>query len=188
MTLEQAQYIARYNQQQQNPYVGNNFQGQGWRNNQNFPWKNTQNSGQPMQSNIQPKEKKVDLEEALAHMMTSHTAFMNETKANFQNQAQQLQNQSTQLQNQGAQLRNLEVQMGQMATMLSERPQGSLPSTSEVNPRGEGKEHCKAITLRSGREVAAPGPPPVIVTELKQSDQDEQKVNTEQKDGECWEK
>ena len=28
MTLEQAQYIARYNQQQQNPYVGNNFQGQ----------------------------------------------------------------------------------------------------------------------------------------------------------------
>ena len=184
MTLEQAQYIARYNQQQQNPYVGNNFQGQGWRNNQNFPWKKTQNSGQPMQSNIQLKEKKVDLEEALAHMMTSHTAFMNETKANFQNQAQQLQNQSTQLQNQGAQLRNLEVQMGQMATMLSERPQGSLPSTLEVNPRGEGKEHCKAITLRSGREVAAPGPPPVIVTELKQSDQDEEKVNTEQKDGE----
>ena len=82
-------------------------------------------------------------------MMMSHTAFMNETKANFENQAQQLQNQSTQLQNQGAQLRNLEVQMGEMATMLSERPQGSLPSTSKVNPRGEGKEHCKAITLRS---------------------------------------
>ena len=56
--------------------------------------------------------------------------------------------------------------MGQMATMLSERPQGSLPSTSKVNPRGEGKEHCKAITLRSGREVAASGPPPVIVKEV----------------------
>ena len=39
-----------------------------------------------MLSNNRPKEKKVDLEEALAHMMTSHTAFMNETKANFQNQ------------------------------------------------------------------------------------------------------
>ena len=50
-----------------------------------------------MQSNNHPKEKKVDMEEALAHMMTSHTEFMNETKANFQNQAQQLQNQSTQL-------------------------------------------------------------------------------------------
>ena len=70
-----------------------------------------------------------------------------------------------------------------MATMLSERPQGSLPSTSEVNPKGEGKEHCKAITLRSGREVAAPRPPPVIITELKQLDQAEAKVDTEQKDG-----
>ena len=56
--------------------------------------------------------------------------------------------------------------MGQMARMLSEKPQDSLPSTSEVNPRREGKEHCKVITLRSGREVAAPGPPPVIVKEL----------------------
>ena len=88
-----------------------------------------------MSSNNQPKEKKVDLEEPLAHMMMSLTASMNETKANFQNQAQQLQNQLTQLQNQGAQLKNLEVQMGQMLTMLSERPQGTLPSTSEVNPR-----------------------------------------------------
>ena len=88
MTLAQAQYIARYNQQQQNPYVGNNFHGQGWRNNQNFPWKNTQNLRQPMSSNNQPKEKKVDLEEALSHMMTSHTTFMNETKTNFQNHAQ----------------------------------------------------------------------------------------------------
>ena len=43
-----------------------------------------------MQSNNQPKEKKVDMEEGLAHMMMSHIAFMNRTKANFQNQAQQL--------------------------------------------------------------------------------------------------
>ena len=49
-----------------------------------------------------PPEKKVDLDEALAHMMTSHSTFMNEMKATFQNQAQKLQNQSTQLQNQGA--------------------------------------------------------------------------------------
>ena len=88
-------------------------------------------------------KKKVDLEQALAQLLTSHTAFMNETKANMQHQA-------TQLSNQAAQLRNLEVQMGQMANLLTERQQGSLPSNSEVNPRGEGKEYCKAITLRSG--------------------------------------
>ena len=43
--------------------------------------------------------------------------------------------------------------MGQMALLLSERQQGNLPSTSEVNPRREGKEHCKAVTLRSGRTL-----------------------------------
>ena len=71
-------------------------------------------------------EKKVDLEQALAQMLTSHIDFMNETKANMQHQA-------TQLNNQEAQLRNLEVWMGQMANLLTERQSGSLPSNSEVN-------------------------------------------------------
>ena len=43
--------------------------------------------------------------------------------------------------------------MGQMASLLSERQHGNLPSTSEVNPRREGNEHCKAITLRSGKTL-----------------------------------
>ena len=83
-----------------------------------------------LQASKPPPKKKVDLEEALAHMMTSHSTFMNETKATFQNQAQQLQNKFTKLQNQGAQLKNLEVQIGQMATLLTERQLGSLPSNS----------------------------------------------------------
>ena len=37
-----------------------------------------------------------------------------------------------------------------------------MPSNSEKNPRGEGKEHVKAITLRSGRELATQGKPPVV--------------------------
>ena len=93
-----------------------------------------------------PPEKKVDLEQALAQMLTSHTAFMNETKENMQQQA-------TQLNNQAAQLRNLEVQMGQMANLLTERQPGSLPSNSEVNPRRDGNEHVKLVTLRSGKEL-----------------------------------
>ena len=102
-----------------------------------------------------PTEKKVDLEQALAQVLTSHTAFMNETKANMQHQA-------TQLNNQAARLRNLELQMGQMTNLLTKRQQGSLPSNSEVNPRREGNEHVKAVTLRSGRELAISGQPPVI--------------------------
>ena len=101
----------------------------------------------------------MDLEKALAHMLTSHAAFMNETKANIRSQ-------STQLNNQVAQLRNLEVQMVQMATLLTERQQSSLPRNSEMNPRREGKENVKAITLRSGRELVAPGPP-LVVTKVE---------------------
>ena len=52
--------------------------------------------------------------------------------------------------------------MGQMANILTERQQGSLPSNSEVSPRREGNEHVKAVTLRSGRELAIPGQPLVI--------------------------
>ena len=49
-------------------------------------------------------------------------------------------------------LRNLENQIGQLAVALSNRPQGSLPSNTE-DPRREGKEHCKVINLRSGKDI-----------------------------------
>ena len=43
--------------------------------------------------------------------------------------------------------------MGQMASMFRDRQQGNLLSTSEVNPMRDGKEHCKAITLRRRKLV-----------------------------------
>ena len=52
--------------------------------------------------------------------------------------------------------------MGKMANILTARRQGSLPTYLEKNPRGDGREHIKAITLRSGRELATWGPPPVV--------------------------
>ena len=97
----------------------------------------------------------MDLEQALAQMLTSHSAFMNETKANMQQHA-------TQLNNQSAQLRNLEVQMGQMANLLAERQPGSLPSNSEVNPRRDGNEHVKSVMLRSGKELETQGKSPIL--------------------------
>ena len=115
--VEQAQYVSRFNQsqsQQQGQYGGNNYQnqhqGQGWRNNQNqnsqnnqgYGWRSNQNNMPSNRVSEPPPEKKVDLEQALAQMLTSHSAFMNETKANMQQQA-------TQLNNQVARLRNLEV-------------------------------------------------------------------------------
>ena len=97
----------------------------------------------------------MDLEQALAQMLTSHSAFMNETKMNMQKQA-------TQLNNQIEQLRNLEVQIGQMANFLTESQPGSLPSNYEVNPRRDGNEHVKVVMLRSGREFETQGQSPII--------------------------
>ena len=153
--------------QQQGQYKGNNYQnqnqGQGWRNNQNqniqnnqgCGWRNNQNNMPSNRVSEPPPEKKVDLEQDLTQMLTSHSAFMNETKANMKQQA-------TQLNNQAAQLRNLEVQMGQMAKLLTERQSGSLPSNSEVNLRRDGNEHVKAVMLRSGKELETKGQSQVI--------------------------
>ncbi|KAG8478888.1 hypothetical protein CXB51_028742 [Gossypium anomalum] len=56
------------------------------------------------------------------------------------------------IQSQAATLKNLENQMGQLATELKNRPKCALPSDTE-NPRNPRKEHCKALTLRSGKTV-----------------------------------
>lgn len=40
--------------------------------------------------------------------------------------------------------------MGQIAGELKNRPQGSLPSMTEA-PRGNEKEQCQVVTLRSGK-------------------------------------
>ena len=62
--------------------------------------------------------------------------------------------------------------MGQMASLLTKRQHGSLPSNSEVNPRGEGKEYCKAVALRSGRDLEIPEPQ-LAVRELEIKEQDQ---------------
>ena len=72
-------------------------------------------------------------------MRKSQHQFENETRTSLINHA--------------TQLRNLKVQKGQMAIMIREWQLGHLLSTSEVNPRRDGKEHYKVITLRSGKMV-----------------------------------
>ncbi|XP_062080747.1 uncharacterized protein LOC133785536 [Humulus lupulus] len=56
------------------------------------------------------------------------------------------------IQSQTTSLRNLESQLGQLANELRNRPQGTLPSDTK-NPRKDGKEHCKVVTLKSGKNM-----------------------------------
>ena len=76
-------------------------------------------------------------------------AFISKTETHMSTQ-------QAHIQIQGVALRNLENQMGQLATALSSRPSGSLPSNTEI-PKPNGKEHCKAIQLRSGKETTSSG-------------------------------
>ncbi|KAJ4717074.1 Retrotransposon gag protein [Melia azedarach] len=132
---EQVSYVGNYNQQNNNPY--SNTYNQRWRNHPNFSLRGNQNAERPPPG-FQPQEKKVNLEEALTQLTVNTSKFMTRTKTTFQNQA--------------ASIRNLEVQVGQLASMMTERQQGSLPSNTETNPR----EHVNAITLRSGKKLEEP--------------------------------
>ncbi|KAJ4720877.1 DNA-directed DNA polymerase [Melia azedarach] len=96
-----------------------------------------QNAARPP-PRFQPQEKKVNLEEALTQLTVNTSKFMIRTETTLQNQA--------------AFIRNLEVQVGQLASMMTERHQGSLPSNTETNPR----EHVNAITLQSGKKLEEP--------------------------------
>ena len=70
-----------------------------------------------------------------------------------------------------------------MATLFTERKHESLPSNLKMNPRREGNEHVKVVTLRSVRELAVRGQPLVIgeveTEEVAQTSQND-KIEREQ--------
>jgi hypothetical protein len=61
------------------------------------------------------------------------------------------------MQNHEATLKSLEMQVGQFAQHVNTRPMGGLPSNTEV-AKGPAHEHCKAISTRSGKQLADPKP------------------------------
>ena len=93
-----------------------------------------------------PQEKKSSLEDIVVELAKCQVE-MQKSQAQFVNEAK------TSLNNQSAQIRNLEVQIGQMESRMNERQQGTLYSSSEVNPRGDKKKHCKDIILRSRKTM-----------------------------------
>ncbi|NHN20659.1 hypothetical protein G6046_06920, partial [Bacillus amyloliquefaciens] len=154
------------NNRTNNPY--SNYYNPGWKNHPNFNWNNNSTNPQWANNSVNPignpstqgnpnyknpyppgfnnnyhvKEKKLSMEEVIINM--GHQ---------LQNQGNQLQIQGNQLQNQGTTIKNIELQLGHIATALSNRTQGTLPSNVEINPKDQGKEQIKAIQLRSGKEL-----------------------------------
>ncbi|XP_022892010.1 uncharacterized protein LOC111406878 [Olea europaea var. sylvestris] len=118
-------------------------------------------------------ERKPSLEDILG-------TFISETRSRFNKDEARLDNIEIHMTNLGATVKNLEVQIGQIATAIQSQQKGQFPSDIEVNPR----EHCNAITLRSGkaveerklREAGVPTSDPILTRE-KQTEG--QKTETE---------
>ncbi|PPR90708.1 hypothetical protein GOBAR_AA29976 [Gossypium barbadense] len=60
------------------------------------------------------------------------------------------------LKNQQASIQGLETQIGQLSKLISERPQGSLPSNTKPNPRGQ----LNAINVQDEEGFVEPEPEP----------------------------
>ena len=133
-SLVQVNYVA--NNQRQYNLNTNNF-NQGWRNHSNFSWSDNVNVQKPPPG-FQSQEKKLNSKEILGKFMQETTGFIDETRANFCNQ--------------GASIRNLEHQVGKISKLLVARSQAALLSNTNTNP----KEHMKAISLRSRKELESP--------------------------------
>jgi hypothetical protein len=114
----------------------------GRKNHPNFSWANAQNQQKPQAS--QPgyaAQNNSQLETIPKNFIQDTKNFANDTK--------------TKILAQCVSIKNLENQVGQIATTLTSRPNGSFPSTTETltsTSIDKGKETCKVIHLRSGNE------------------------------------
>ncbi|PPR87375.1 hypothetical protein GOBAR_AA33313 [Gossypium barbadense] len=72
------------------------------------------------------------------------------------------QNTETAVKNQQPSIQGLETQIGQLAKMISDRPQGSLPSNTKSNPM----EQLNTITSQDEEGLVTPEPEPRQETEI----------------------
>ena len=174
MENEQVQYVNNCNLN----YRGNNLPNYyhlGLRNNQNFSYGNTKNVIQPPPGfNNQAVKKKPSFEDLQG-------TFISETRSRFNKNEPRLDNLETHISNIGATLKSLEVQIGQLATTINSQQKGNFRSNIEVNP----KEHFKAITLRSGKEIQGSDSKKCVMSKeipsQEKEEQDEERENKEVK-------
>ncbi|BAT73953.1 hypothetical protein VIGAN_01152800, partial [Vigna angularis var. angularis] len=107
-------------------YMGNQSR-QGNYGNYNQGWRPHPSMEQAKPSNRPPNQQQPSLLEETLHQFME-MSMSNEKSTKFS-------------------LRNLEVQTGQLAKKLEDKPDNTFGPNTEPNP----KEHCKAITTRSGK-------------------------------------
>ncbi|KAH9763478.1 hypothetical protein KPL70_001188 [Citrus sinensis] len=130
-------YVDNFNRQlQNNPY--SNTYNPGWKQHPNFSWSNQNRNALALNGqnrNTQPPgfhQQSQGQKHISQDPITSLEALIKEYIAKNE----------VIVQSQAVSLRNLENQMGQLATAMSSRTQGSLPSNTK-DPMREGKKHYK---------------------------------------------
>ncbi|XP_010527309.2 PREDICTED: uncharacterized protein LOC104804668 [Tarenaya hassleriana] len=157
---EDVNYVAN------NPY--SNTYNPGWRNHPNFSYKNSSNALNAQHNNFggssipgssqgnqsQPRNPYQHQNPAPQHYRAPRQPQQNFGLPPSQSQGQEAirTEMREHQQKTDAHLKLVDNQIAQLAASVPSRPQGSLPGNPEVNSR----EHCNAVCLRSGKELANP--------------------------------
>ncbi|KAL4378104.1 hypothetical protein GQ457_02G030500 [Hibiscus cannabinus] len=165
---ESSFYVGNFNRNN-NPY--SNTYNPGWKQHPNFSWNNQRNPSNTIRQNAEASGSQQNMSRqqnqlpqqqppSTSSLENSLNAFIHRTESymadttKFMGRTDSFINMTEiRMQSQEAALKSLETQVGQFAQMLSARPQGNLPSNTEV-ARRTGHEQCKVITTRSGVKAA----------------------------------
>jgi len=156
ISSESAQFVSNFQRSQQpvpNVYHPNNM------NHPNFSWSNNQGGFQQAQQPYQgqqfgnrPSNPLSYQQQYVPRPQYQPPGFHQQNQGQSSNEKSELEELRLMCKSQAASLKTLETQIGQIASALLSRQQGSLPSDTEANPgKKEFKEHVKAVTLRSGK-------------------------------------
>ncbi|KAJ9178593.1 hypothetical protein P3X46_010467 [Hevea brasiliensis] len=148
--------------QPNNPY--SNTYNPGWRNHPNFSWSNQQNQPINKQHGYKPPappgfqnrgqnfaQPSLPLQPQQPELKMTMETMMEGFLAAQQQQNELIKQLTSRMDQLAPHNKMLENQITQQASSSS-KVAGKLPSQPEMNPR----EHCKAITLRSGRTLVQP--------------------------------
>ncbi|XP_022019258.1 uncharacterized protein LOC110919293 [Helianthus annuus] len=106
------------------------------------------------------------LEEMMAQLLNNSNNANQMSEKRYKLHEERFMAQEGKMRSQKASIQTIENQVGQLAKMLSERPQGSLPGNTEPNPRG----HVNAVMARSGKATGPDKSDSPPITDTVQTD------------------
>ncbi|XP_022004336.1 uncharacterized protein LOC110901880 [Helianthus annuus] len=125
-----------------------------------------QSSGSGSTSQPQTSHNNSKLEEMMAQLLNNSNNANQIFEKRYQQHEERFMAQEGEMRSQKASIQTIENQVSQLAKMLFERPQGSLPGNTEPNPRG----HVNAVMTRSGKATGPDKSDSPPITDTSQTD------------------